>query len=66
MVAHKLSDSRTSSLPYQICGVGLIVGRGRMCTDEMWVQLPHTSPKNFLKNFKKVLTNHLKYDIINM
>lgn len=38
--------------PYKICGVGLIVGRGCMCTDEMWVQLPHTSPK-FFKKFQK-------------
>lgn len=49
-----------SNIP-QIRGVGLIVGRGCMCTDEMWVQLPYTSPKFF---FKKILTNQFKYAII--
>ena len=45
----------------QICGVGLTVGRGSIRRVEMWVQLPHTSPKKF---FKKVLTNQYKYAII--
>lgn len=36
-----------------------------MCTGEMWVQLPHTSPKNFFKKIsKKVLTNHSKCGIM--